>query len=155
MIITHRSGDPEDLIENNTNVLVHVQSVSGVQMVEKAFVTEDHLIEIAKSDHILKKNEDYDAIKIPRLTHIFCLIHICDISKLKYVLFFRVFILIVLIDLRKKSLKRPDVVWVKRATHLRPKTAIILFPNVETASAILQKYFNNQTIQRRAFIINL
>ena len=65
MIITHRSGDPEDLVSNNS-VLVNLASVSGVQLTEKALVTEDHLIEIAGWRSISKSNEIYDAIKLPR-----------------------------------------------------------------------------------------
>ena len=74
MIITHRSGDPEDLIGNNS-ALVNLASVSGVQMAEKALVKEDHLVEIAGSNQIFKFNQVYDAKNKPRwTTHNFCFI---------------------------------------------------------------------------------
>ena len=64
MIITHRSGDPEEM--SDSSMLIKIASVSGVHIAEKALVTEDHLIEIAGWRRIFKCSQMYDVLKMPR-----------------------------------------------------------------------------------------
>ena len=64
MIITHRFGEPEEMA--GKTLLGNLGSFNGIQIADKALVSEDHLIEIADCKRIFKSNEVYDAIKTPR-----------------------------------------------------------------------------------------
>ena len=62
MIITHLSGEPDNPVGSR----VAVSSILGLP-VDKAGVTEDHLIETTGFSKIYKANEEYDKKHKPRL----------------------------------------------------------------------------------------
>ena len=61
MIVTHRSGEPE----NPEGALIGSMSLFGLPT-NKAEVTEGHLLEIAGHRRISKSNEAYDKLQMPR-----------------------------------------------------------------------------------------
>lgn len=61
MILTHRSGEPE----NPGGLAVASTSLMGIPTA-KAEVTEDFIIEIAGYRKLYKSNELYDSIYLPR-----------------------------------------------------------------------------------------
>lgn len=61
MIVTHRSGEPEDA----TGSIVTAKSLIGIPN-DKAEVTEDFLIEVAGYRRLMKSNDLYDTRFMPR-----------------------------------------------------------------------------------------
>ena len=62
MIVTHRSGEPE----NPVGAYVASTSLLGLPS-NKAMVTEDFIIEVAGYRTMIKSNELYDSLHMPRL----------------------------------------------------------------------------------------
>ena len=62
MIITHRSGEPNDPVGS----YIAINSLVGLP-IDKAEVTEDHLIETAGFSKLFKQNDQYDKCYLPRL----------------------------------------------------------------------------------------
>lgn len=71
MIVTHRSGEPE----NGGASTTIIGSLIGIPT-EKALVSEDHCIEIGGYRRLTKSNEPYDNLHMPRfflkINFIFC-----------------------------------------------------------------------------------
>lgn len=63
MIVTHRSGEPE----NPVGSYVASTSLLGLPS-DKAEVTEDPIIEVAGYRKMMKSNEIYDSLHLPRFT---------------------------------------------------------------------------------------
>ena len=66
MIVTHRSGEPE----NGGASTTIIGSLIGIPT-EKALVSEDHCIEIGGYKTLIRSNEPYDKFKFPRFCFIF------------------------------------------------------------------------------------
>ena len=62
MIVTHRSGEPENAVGS----YIASTSLLGIPS-DKAMVTEDFIIEVAGYRRMLKSNELYDSLHMPRL----------------------------------------------------------------------------------------